>query len=368
VSSFDHISHEWMLANIPMEKAILRQWLETGYMDKGAFYMTDEGTPQGGIISPVLMNMTLDGLEKMLKSRFPKRYPDHPKVHIIRYADDFIITGASKELLEKEVKPMVTAFLQERGLTLSEEKTRITHIEEGFDFLGRNIRRFGNKTLTRPSKENVKSIVKKAGDVIKNNPTAPPGRMVWKLNPIIQGWAQHFRHDVSKETFYRVDTTIFEKLWRWARRRHKGKRWQWVKEKYFPRGNGYAWSFSGEVNGKRQHLFHAGSVSIKRHIKIRAAANPFDPDWELYFEKRLVYKVKETLKGQWRRWQLWKQQKGYCLICQQKLDPEMDWNIHHIIWLSKGGQDTMDNCVLLHANCHRQVHAAKLTVLKPCPS
>jgi RNA-directed DNA polymerase len=110
----------------------------------------------------------------MLKSRFPKRYPDNPKVHVIRYADDFIITGVSKELLEREVKPMVIAFLQERGLTLSEEKTRITHIEEGFDFLGRNIRRFGNKTITRPSKENVKSIVKKVGDVIKKNPTMPP--------------------------------------------------------------------------------------------------------------------------------------------------------------------------------------------------
>jgi RNA-directed DNA polymerase len=136
--------------------------------------MTEEGTPQGGIISPVLMNMTLDGLEKILKERFPKRYPDHPKVHIIRYADDFIITGVSQELLEKEVKPLVIAFLQERGLTLSEEKTRITHIEEGFDFLGRNIRRFGNKTITRPSQENVKSIVKKVNDIIKKNPTAPP--------------------------------------------------------------------------------------------------------------------------------------------------------------------------------------------------
>ena len=171
---FDHISHEWMLANIPMEKAILRQWLQAGYMEKDAFHVTEEGTPQGGIISPVLMNMTLDGLEKVLKEQFPKRYPDNPKVHIVRYADDFIITGVSKELLEKEVKPLVVAFLQERGLTLSAEKTRITHIEEGFDFLGRNIRRFGNKTLTRPSKENVKSIVTKTGDIIKENPTTPP--------------------------------------------------------------------------------------------------------------------------------------------------------------------------------------------------
>lgn len=170
---FDHISHEWLLANIPMEKAILQQWLEAGYMEKGAFYLTEEGTPQGGIISPVLMNMTLDGLEKKLRDRFPKRYPDNPKVHIIRYADDFVITGVSRELLETEVKPIVITFLQERGLSLSEEKTKITHIEDGFDFLGRNIRRFGNKTITRPSKANVKTILAKVSGVIKKNPTTP---------------------------------------------------------------------------------------------------------------------------------------------------------------------------------------------------
>jgi RNA-directed DNA polymerase len=143
-------------------------------MEKDAFHVTEEGTPQGGIISPVLMNMTLDGLERILKEQFPKRYPDNPKVHIIRYADDFIITGTSRELLEEKVKPMVIAFLQERGLTLSEEKTHITHIEKGFDFLGRNIRRFGNKTIIRPSKDNMKSIVAKAGNVIKKNRTTPP--------------------------------------------------------------------------------------------------------------------------------------------------------------------------------------------------
>jgi RNA-directed DNA polymerase len=156
-----------------MEKAILQQWLEAGYMEKGAFYLTEEGTPQGGIISPVLMNMTLDGLEKKLRDRFPKRYPDNPKVHIIRYADDFVITGVSRELLETEVKPIVITFLQERGLSLSEEKTKITHIERGFDFLGRNIRRFGNKTITRPSKANVKTILAKVNGVIKKNPTTP---------------------------------------------------------------------------------------------------------------------------------------------------------------------------------------------------
>jgi RNA-directed DNA polymerase len=191
---------------------------------------------------------------------------------------------------------------------------------------------------------------------------------VLKLNPIIRGWAQHFRHDASKKTFSYVDRSIFKKLWRWAKRRHPDKRWQWIKEKYYPRENGYEWSFSGESEGKRRHLFRAGKVPIKRHIKIRAAANPFDPEWELYFENRLVHRVKETLKGQWRRWQLWNEQRGDCLVCQQKLNPEIDWNIHHVVWRSKGGKDTMDNCVLLHVNCHRQVHAARLTVSKLCPA
>jgi RNA-directed DNA polymerase len=364
---FDHISHDWLLAHIPMEKAILRQWLKAGYMEKGQLHPTEEGTPQGGIISPVLMNMTLDGLETMLKQRFAGTHP-RAKVHLNRYADDFTASGTSPEQLTTQVRPPVVEFLRERGLTLSEEKTRIIHITTGFDFLGRNIRRFGNKTLIRPSQANVQAIVTKVCQIIKRNATLPPGKLLLIINPVLRGWAEHFRHDVSKAAFSHVDTAIFKALWQWAKRRHPTQRWQWVKQKYFPQANGRAWSFRGEVDGKRQYLFRTCSVPIRRHIKIKAAANPFDPEWELYFEKRLFHKAKETLRGQGRKWQLWREQKGKCLVCQQALDPDIDLDVHHIVWRSLGGADTLQNSVLLHANCHRQVHALKLTVMKPCPS
>src|SRR5713101_8843963 len=158
---FDAISHEWLLTHIPMEKAMLKKWLKAGYVDRHVLYPTKEGTPQGGICSPVLANMTLDGLEKLLWETFPhntkrggKYY--NTQVNLIRYADDFIITGRSKELLEQEVKPLVEQFMRERGLQLSPEKTVITHIEEGFDFLGQNVRKYKAgkryKLLIKPSK------------------------------------------------------------------------------------------------------------------------------------------------------------------------------------------------------------------------
>ena len=157
-----------------MEKTILNKWLQAGYMDKSVLYPTEDGTPQGGIISPVLANITLDGLEKILRKKYPQTgiqalKGKNKQVNLVRYADDFIITGISKEVLEMEVKPLIVEFLQERGLELSEEKTRITHIEDGFDFLGQHVRKYNGQFLTRPSKTNVKTFLASIRKVI--NPT-----------------------------------------------------------------------------------------------------------------------------------------------------------------------------------------------------
>ena len=146
---FDRISHSWLIDHIPMDKFILRKWLAAGYMEEGVVYPTEAGTPQGGIASPVLANLALDGLEEAAQRAAPR----HQKVNVVKYADDFIITGASKEVLETKVKPAVVAFLAERGLELSEEKTRITHIDDGFGFLGFNVRKYGGKLLIKPSKQ-----------------------------------------------------------------------------------------------------------------------------------------------------------------------------------------------------------------------
>jgi RNA-directed DNA polymerase len=189
-SCFDKISHEWLLAHIPMEKDMLRKWLKAGYMEKNVLHATAEGTPQGGIISPAIANMALDGLSQRLSERFPRsRRGNSPKVNLARYADDFIVTGASEELLEQEVKPVIEAFMRERGLSLSQEKIVITHIEDGFDFLGQTVRKYrSGSVLTTPAKKNVKAFLKKIRGVIEEHKDSSAGQLIVKLNPIIRGW------------------------------------------------------------------------------------------------------------------------------------------------------------------------------------
>ena len=174
-SCFDKISHDWLLAHVPMDRVILQKWLKSGYMEKHVLHDTTDGTPQGGIISPALANCALDGLERLLQERYPagKRLKslggEKPCVNLVRYADDFVITSKSKELLEGEIKPLVEHFLQERGLELSPKKTVITHVEHGFDFLGQNVRRYPNgKLLIKPSKKNVGTFLDGIRRIIKD--------------------------------------------------------------------------------------------------------------------------------------------------------------------------------------------------------
>src|SRR4029453_16641427 len=191
-----------------------------------------------GIISPTLANMTLDGLEPLLTQHFPKAmWRDgkrwSPKVNLVRYADDFIITGDSRELLENEVRPLVERFLQERGLTLSPEKTRITHIDDGFDFLGQNLRKYRGKLLIKPSRKSVHAVLANVRRIIKEHKQLPAGKLIAKLNPILRGWAYYHRHVVSKATFQRMDSAIFYCPWWWAKRRHPQKGVRWVKKRYY---------------------------------------------------------------------------------------------------------------------------------------
>ncbi len=373
---FDRISHDWLLANIPMDKAILHKWLKAGFIEKDVLKATEEGTPQGGLISPVLANLTLDGLEAKLREKYPKatRASHKAKVNLVRFADDFIITGSSKELLEKEVKPLVEAFMSERGLELSPEKSRITHIEDGFDFLGQNVRQYKTgKIIIKPAKKNVKSFLNKVRKVIKTNKQATAGELIRQLNPIIRGWANYHQHIASKRTFSQVDHAIHTSLWQWAQRRHPNQSRRWIKEKYFHTIGDRKWVFCGERQDKagkscQVQLFYAHTVPIKRHTKIKGAANPYDPAWELYFEQRLDLKMVDDLKGRRQLLYLWQEQKGICPICKQKITKLTGWHNHHIVWRVKGGDNKAENRVLLHPNCHRQVHSQQFEVVKPRPS
>jgi RNA-directed DNA polymerase len=298
---FDHISHDWLMRHIPMEKRILRQWLKAGYVEDATFFDSDEGTPQGGIISPVLANMTLDGLERVIRERYYHcwtsksgkarwRAKEEPskRVNLIRYADDFVITGASRDLLENEVIPMVRDFLAQRGLTLSEEKTVITPTEEGFDFLGFNIRWYGDKLLTKPSQKSVKRLLDRIREIVKSGRIKGGNgyKLIDCLNPILLGWASYHRHGASKRTFVRIDHEVWKCLWRWAQRRHPQKRKQWIKDRYFIRVGGQDWTFCDTRVDRERHLFQMARMPIRRHVKVRQDANPFDPAWRNYFADR----------------------------------------------------------------------------------
>jgi RNA-directed DNA polymerase len=370
---FDGIGHDWLLAHIPMDKSILRKWLKAGYIEKSVLKPTEEGTPQGGICSPVLANMTLDGLERKLREKYPKR-PGHGSkgmVNLVRYADDFFVTSDSKEKLENDVKPLIEQFMRERDLELSSEKTLITHIDDGFDFLGQNVRKYKGKLLIKPSKKNVSAFLTKVRTIIKENKQATAGHLILQLNPVIRGWANYHRHVVSKDTFNDGDHAIFETLWWWAKRRHPNKGKKWVKDKYFFLMEGRKWVFSGRVTGKDGvirtiQLLRAVDTPIVRHTKIQSAANPYDPLWEMYFEQRLDLKMAADLKKKRKLLYLWKEQNGLCPVCDQKITKLTGWHNHHIVWRVYGGEDQAENRMLLHPTCHQQVHACTdLTVVKP---
>lgn len=358
---FDNISHDWLLANVPTDKATLQKWLKAGYVWKNRLFNTESGTPQGGTISPVLANMALDGLENELAKKFPKTKEANPnKVNLIRYADDFIITGASLEVLS-EAKAVTERFLKERGLTLSPEKTKVVNISEGFDFLGWNFRKHDGKLLIKPSNKNVRGFLIEIRRVIDNNKSATQENLIRLLNPRIRGWAEYHKNQVSKETFSKVGHAIWKKLWRWARRRHPTKLARWVKDTYWPHHNGIKWNFGTEVLDKKGNkvwldLFKASSIPIRRHIKVKAQANPYDPQWETYFEKRFQRHFEREFHGNRVKY-LYHLQDGKCRVCGQKLTKQERWHVHHIVWRVDGGTDDSRNLALLHADCHMQLHS-----------
>jgi len=284
---FDRIDHGWLLNHILMDRKILQAWLSAGYIDRGKFYPTKAGTPQGGIASPVLANMTLDGLESAIK----KAVPRDSKVHVIRYADDFIVTGKSKAILQEKVKPVIRSFLSERGLNLSGKKTKITRIEDGFDFLGQHLRKYGGKLIITPSKSSVKGVTAKIRKTVKLNLGHTTSKMIRELNSVIRGWGNYHRHICSKETFSYVDNHIFEALWRWARRRHNNRNARWIRKHYFRKVGNRVWTFFATQKSKNGEsvvidLFFMNMIRIVRHIKICGKANPYDRDWQEYFSKR----------------------------------------------------------------------------------
>ena len=370
---FDNISHDWIEKHIPMDKEILHKFLKCGYIDTGKLFPTQAGTPQGGSISPTIANMVLDGLEFMLNKRFRKHYENgvyvNPKVNLVRYADDFIITGESRELLESQVKPLVEAFMTERGLTLSPEKTVITNICDGFDFLGFNIRRYSNgKFLIKPSQKNVKTFLDKVRRIIKHSKASTQQELIGKLNPIIRGWALYHAHNASKQTFSMVDNQIWQCLWRWARRRHPKKGGEWIYNRYFHLVEQRVWTFavprySPESTSEYDYILleRTSNREIKRFVKIKSEANPFALEWQMYFEERETDKLRDTLNGRVKLLNIFQRQKGLCAVCGKRMTVETGCKIHY---LRCGNIRTKQ---MVHPFCHKMLHAQDSETFEPAP-
>ena len=350
---FDHISHEWMIANIPMDKSVLKQFLKAGFVFERELFPTEEGTPQGGVISPILANMALDGMQKALYDRFHTnrlgkddiRFKNAHKMNFIRYADDFIVTAATKEIAE-EAKQIVSQFLKGRGLELSEDKTVITHINDGFDMLGWTFRKFNGKLIVKPSKKSIKSFVASLSDTIRNHAKAWEQEvLIEKLNKQIRGWANYHQSVCASEAFAHIDYVLYELLWQWAKRRHPHKGQWWVSTRYWQRKGNRNWVFSTE----NKELLRVDHIPIVRHIKIRLDANPyFDTE---YFAERKFQQGMRRLSGRFK--EIWKNQKGCCYHCGMPMDIGEEREIIFKLPKALGGKEEIPNMAYVHSVCQK---------------
>ncbi|NPE31773.1 group II intron reverse transcriptase/maturase [Methanococcoides sp. SA1] len=354
---FDNISHQWLIDNIPMDKSILKQFLKAGFVYENSLFPTKAGTPQGGIISPILANMTLDGIENMLVDKYHRvksgninaRQQAKHKVNFVRYADDFIVTTKTKEIAE-EVKELIKNFLTDKGLELSDEKTKITHIDNGFDFLGWNFRKYKGKLLIKPSKKSIKKFTEKISNTIKDGKTVTQETLIDKLNPIITGWSNYHQGVVSKETFQLLDHRIWNMLWKWAKRRHPMKSKTWTAHKYWHSKGTRKWIFST----KRNQLKILADKKIVRHTKLTMDKNPYLDD-EYFIERKLNQGIKR-LSGKFKK--VWENQKGKCPICNLPIDINDDAEERPLHHKNRNRKDnSIPNLVYKHAHCHRQYHA-----------
>jgi RNA-directed DNA polymerase len=243
----------------------------------------------------------------------------------------------------------------------------LTHIQEGFDFLGQTIRKFKDKLIIKPSDKSVKSLLDEIREICRKHKQAKTGTIIARLNPIIRGWANYHRHVVSSATFSKIDNEIHKILWRWAKRRHPNKSLKWIKRKYFKSHQDRNWVFSNDSkeDSHPSHLFHASQIKIKRHIKIKQDANPFNPEWEIYFERREKTKLCEEGRGKKQAQYLLARQNNLCAICRGDISTKIPWEYHFKQHWMHGGSVQTHNLVVVHPECHESLHARKDNKLGP---
>lgn len=280
--AFDNISHDYILHALGSTpgRELIKQWLKAGYVEAEIFHATEAGVPQGGVISPLISNIALDGMQQLLKG----------KAHLVRYADDFVATAPTRAKIEAIV-PVIEKWLEQRGLVMHPEKTRIVHVNDGFNFLGFTVRHYKGKCLFHPQREKVLSFLKEIRQWLRRNRSATAENVIRHLNPMLIGWSNYYKHACSKQTFSYVHHQIWQYIWRWCLRRHRNKGKDWVYRKYFQRTQKNSWQFFAMVSasgGQRSvlHLFNIGCVPIERHIKVRDSASPDDPTLQEYWYSR----------------------------------------------------------------------------------
>lgn len=350
---FDHISHEWLIENIPLDKSVLKQFLKAGFVFENELFPTDDGTPQGGVISPIFANMTLDGMQKMLSDKFhtnrlgkvDSRFKNAHKVNLVRYADDFIVTAATKEIAQ-EAKELIRVFLKTRGLELSEEKTTITHINEGFDMLGWTFRKWDGKLIVKPSKKSIQSFVASLSEtILKRGKAWKQEVLIEKLNQQIRGWTNYHQSVCASEAFAHIDYVLYELLWRWAKRRHPHKGRWWVSTNYWHRKGNRNWVFSTE----NKELLRVDHIPIVRHTKVRIDANPYF-DTQYFIDRKFEHGMKR-LSGRFKF--VWKNQNGCCYHCGTPMEISDDREIFFKVPKSMGGKDEVHNMAYVHKHCQQ---------------
>jgi RNA-directed DNA polymerase len=364
--AFDNISHSFLLEVIGdfPARELIKQWLKAGYMENEVYHDTPSGTPQGGVISPLLANIALHGMEEAMAVKRDKHGHLASSRAMVRYADDFAVFCMSKEEAEHTVEEL-TNWLSKRGLTLSTEKTRIVQLADGFDFLGFNVRQYeatkartGWKLRITPSKESVKQVRQKMKAIWVKHRGVNVKAIIKQLNPIIRGWANYFRTVVAAKTFSDLQNWMHARAFSYAKHTHPNKPWGWRRRRYWGRlnpGRNDNWVFGDKRSG--MYLLKLPWFKIERHVLVRGAASPDDATLRQYWASRERAKAKDLpAKEQW----LARQQHGVCRRCGVSLFNGEELHVHHLKPRSKGGGDEWKNLALIHLYCHQQVHSGKV--------
>jgi RNA-directed DNA polymerase len=374
--AFNNIGHSALLraiGNFPARE-LIKQWLKAGYVEDEMLHPTDTGVPQGGVISPLLLNVALHGMEQALGTSYNSRGVTRGMYAVVRYADDFAVFCPTQEKAI-EARSLLVTWLEARGLKLSDEKTHIRHLQEGFSFLGFNIRHYpapnssrsGYKLLIKPSMDSITQLKRKLKGLWRKHVGTPTVALINEMNPVIRGWSNYFRIGVAKETFSALDNFMYYRAQRYMKRRHPTKSGRWRTQRYRGRAVGRQdqWVFQDKVRHATLRKF--AWTKIVRHRLVRSTYSPDDPTLQDYWRQKRAKPHVTTRRGR----QLAQRQQGQCPVCHHHLDNGEALHVHHVVPKKHGGTDDLVNLRLVHHTCHRQIHSNRAPLgvrrlLEPC--